>query len=284
MTKPAAPVPCLDAHGARLPTLGLGTSKLRGADCVRAVETALELGYRAIDTAVMYGNEVEVGAGLRASALARDDVFVTTKVLPGEIDRGALQASAQASLERLKLDQVDLLLIHWPNRAIPLARSIEALCDARQRGLTRAIGVANFPVALLEEAVRLAAAQGERLATNQCEYHPRLAQPKLLAACRRHGIVLVSYCPLGQGRLMSDPVITRIAAQHGRTPAQVVLRWHVQQEGVAAIPKSASRDHLAENLGIFDFALSDADMQALHALAVPDGRIINPAFGPDWDR
>ena len=146
MSDPATLVPRLDAHGANLPALGLGTSKLRDAECRRAVTTALELGYRAIDTAVMYGNEVEVGEGLRASGLPRAELFVTTKVLPTDIDAGALQSSAQASLERLKLDQIDLLLIHWPNRAIPLARSIEALCDARRRGLTRAIGVANFPL------------------------------------------------------------------------------------------------------------------------------------------
>ena len=284
MSDPATLVPRLDAHGANLPALGLGTSKLRDAECRRAVTTALELGYRAIDTAVMYGNEVEVGEGLRASGLPRAELFVTTKVLPTDIDAGALQSSAQASLERLKLDQIDLLLIHWPNRAIPLARSSEALCDARRRGLTRAIGVANFPSALLDEAVRLAATHGEALATNQCEYHPRLAQETLLAACRRHGVVLVSYCPLGQGRLMSEPVITAIAARHGRTPAQVVLRWHLQQPGVAVIPKSASRAHLAENLDSFGFALSPEDMEALHALAAPNGRIINPASGPDWDR
>ena len=280
----AAPsVPRLHANGARIPAIGLGTSRLRGADCARAVETALSVGYRHIDTAVMYGNEEEVGQALKSAALPRDEVFVTTKVLPGDIGRGDLQKSAAASLKRLALDQVDLLLIHWPNKAIPLSASIAALCDARQQGMARNIGVANFPSAMLDLAVRLAAEHGEKLATNQCEYHPRLDQTKLLAACRAHGVVLVSYCPIGQAAFLSDPTIAGIAARLGKTPAQVVMRWHMQQEGVAAIPKSSKRPHLVENISVFDFALSEADMKALSGMASPNGRIVRPANAPDWD-
>ncbi len=275
--------PRLFANGARLPAIGLGTSRLRGAECARAVEGALSLGYRHIDTAVMYANEAEVGEGLKNAGLPRDEIFITTKVLPGDIGAGDLQKSAHGSLKRLGLDHVDLLLIHWPNKAIPLSASIAALCDAKKQGLTRNIGVANFPSAMLDLAVRLAASHGDKIATNQCEYHPRLDQTKLLAACRAHDVVLVSYCPIGQGAFLSDPVITRIARGLRKTPAQVVLRWHVQQSGVAAIPKSSQRTHMFENIHIFDFALSEADMKAISGLATPAGRILSPPAAPDWD-
>lgn len=275
--------PRLLANGARIPAIGLGTSRLRGADCLRAVETALSIGYRHIDTAVMYGNETEVGQSIRTSGLPRDELFITTKVLPGDIGAGDLQKSARDSLKRLGLDQVDLLLIHWPNKAIPLSTSINALCDARKQGLARHIGVANFPSAMLDLATRLAAGHGEKLAANQCEYHPRLDQTKLLAACRAHGVAFVSYCPVGQGAFLSDPAIVSIARRLGKTPAQVVLRWHMRQPGVAAIPKSSQRHHLVENIEVFDFDLTDSDMKALSALAVPNGRIVRPVSAPDWD-
>jgi diketogulonate reductase-like aldo/keto reductase len=280
---PATTVPRLFANGARIPAIGLGTSRLRGADCVRATETALSIGYRHIDTAVMYGNETEVGQALKTSNVPRDEVFITTKVLPGDIGGGDLQKSARDSLKRLAVDQVDLLLIHWPNKAIPLSASIAALCDAKKQKMTRHIGVANFPVALLDLAVRLAATNGEKLVANQCEYHPRLDQTKLLAACRANDIVLVSYCPIGQGAFLSDRVIADIAKRLGKTAAQVVMRWHMQQPGVAAIPKSSQRQHLLENIMVFDFELTDADIKALSALASPSGRIVRPNPSPDWD-
>ena len=284
MTDLAAATARLPIPGAQIPAIGLGTFRLNGASAVSAVSGALALGYRHLDTAAMYDNEKEVGEGLRASGVARDQVFVTTKVWTTDIAKDDLQASAQASLSRLKLDQVDLLLIHWPNKAIPLAQSIEALCDARQRGYARNIGVANFPAAMLDDAVRLAATHGEKIATNQCEYHPRLSQAKVLEACRRHGVVFVSYSPLGQGSLMADPAIASIAARHGKTVSQIVLRWHVQQEGVAAIPKAGSAGHQRDNLDVFGFVLPDEDMRAISALAKPDGRLVKPGFMPEWDR
>jgi diketogulonate reductase-like aldo/keto reductase len=279
----SSPIPRRDGHGAAIPAIGLGTSGLRGPDCVRAVGSALAAGYRHIDTAVMYGNETEVGQAIAASGLPRDEIFVTTKVLPADLGAGDLQKSARASLGRLQLDQVDLLLIHWPNRAIPLTQSVAALCDAKRQGMARYIGVANFPVALLDDAVRLAATHGEALAANQCEYHPRLDQTKLLAACRRHGVVFVAYSPIGKGGYESDPVVSAIARRLGKTAAQIVLRWHMQQPGVAAIPKSRSPGHQAENLAVFDFELTDADMAAMSALKRPDGRLVRPAMAPDWD-
>ena len=284
MTDLSAATTRLPIPGAQIPSMGLGTFRLTGPSAVSAVSGALALGYRHLDTAAMYDNEKEVGEGLRASGVARDEVFVTTKVWTTDIARGDLQASAQASLSRLKLDQVDLLLIHWPNKAIPLAQSIEALCDARQRGYARNIGVANFPAAMLDDAVRLAATHGEKIATNQCEYHPRLSQAKVLEACRRHGVVFVSYSPLGQGSLMADPAIAQIAAGHGKTVSQIVLRWHVQQAGVAAIPKAGSAGHQRDNLDVFGFVLPDEDMRAISELARPDGRLVKPGFMPEWDR
>jgi len=284
MTDLAAAVTRLPLNGgAQIPALGLGTFRLSGPSAIDSISAALSLGYRHLDTAAMYENEAEVGAGLRASGVARDEVFITTKVWTSDIAKGDLQASAQASLERLKLDQVDLLLIHWPNRAIPLAESIEALCDAKRRGYARSIGVANFPVEMLEDAVRLAAAHGETIATNQCEYHPRLSQAKVIEACRRHGVVFVSYCPLGQGRMTEDEAIAAIARKHGKTVSQIVLRWHVQQ-GVAAIPKSANAGRQRDNLDIFGFTLPDEDMRAIAALARHDGRLVKPGFSPEWDR
>jgi diketogulonate reductase-like aldo/keto reductase len=284
MTDLAALTPRRSANGAQIPAIGLGTWQMRGADCARAVADGLSLGYRHLDTAVMYDNEREVGEGLRASGLKRDEVFVTTKVLPSDIGAGTLQASAADSVKRLQVEAVDLLLIHWPNPSIPLAQSIKALCEVKKKGLARNIGVANFPVALLHDAVRLAADHGEKLATNQCEYHPLLSQAKLIEACHQHGITFVSYCPIGKGQLMQDPTITRIAKAHGVAPVQVIMRWHLQQPDVAAIPKSSSKAHQLQNLDVFGFTLSDEEMRALHGMARADGRMVNPSFAPQWDR
>jgi diketogulonate reductase-like aldo/keto reductase len=284
MSDLASLTPRRDANGANIPAIGLGTWQLRGSECVRAVSGAINIGYRHIDTAAMYENEVEVGEGLRACALQRSDIFVTTKVWTTEIAGGALQVSATQSLKRLKLEQVDLLLIHWPNRSIPLAQSMKALCEVKRKGLARNIGVANFPVAMLEDAVRLAADEGEVLATNQCEYHPLLSQAKLLEACRKHNIAFVSYCPVGKAQLFAHPTIATIAKTHNKAPSQIILRWHLQQPDVVAIPKSGSAAHQLENLSIFDFELSQDEMRAIHGLAQRGGRMVDPSFAPDWDR
>ena len=272
--------PLVRANGAAIPAIGLGTWRLEGEGCARAVRWALEAGYRHIDTATMYGNEEAVGEGLRAGGVPRDDVFVTTKVWPDDLKPGDLERSAEASLKRLRLDAVDLLLIHWPNPNIPLRGTMEALSRVKRQGLARHIGVANFTVALLEEAVALS---DEPLVTNQCEHHPYLDQGPVLAACRRHGLALTSYCPIGRAAVLSEPVVRDIATAHGKTAAQVVLRWHVQQPGVVAIPKSGDRGRMAENLAVFDFALTDDEMRALSGLARPDGRMVAPAFSPRWD-
>ncbi|MGC1576840.1 MAG: aldo/keto reductase [Beijerinckiaceae bacterium] len=270
----------VQAGGASIPSLGFGTWAARGDECAQAVTWALESGYRHVDTAAVYANEEAVGEGIRASRVPRGEIFVTTKVGPDDIDEGKLERSAEASLKRLGFDHVDLLLVHWPSPKIPLKRSMAALAKAKRRGLTRHIGVSNFTPALIAEAVALSE---EPVVTNQCEYHPRLDQSRLIAACRQKEVSFTSYCPLGRaGDILADPKVTAIAKRHGKTPAQVLLRWQVQQPGVIAIPKSANRQRIAENIAIFDFALDDAEMHVLFGLAIPQGRIVSPAWAPDW--
>ena len=273
----------IPANGAHIPVLGLGTFRLRGEECARVVAEAAELGYRHFDTAAMYDNEEDVGEGLVRCGVKRSEIFVTTKVWHSDIGGGALQRSAEASLKRLKLGFADLLLIHWPNASIPLGESIEALCDAKARGFAKNIGVANFPMALLREAVGLAAQHGEKIACNQCERHPRFPQAPLLDVCRENGVGFVSYQPIAQGNYLDDPVLVKIARSHGRETSQIVLRWQVQQPGVAAIPKASSRKHLAENLALFDFQLTAEEMSAINAMARAGSRKVNPGFAPAWD-
>lgn len=273
-------VPTIDAAGVAMPAIGLGTWDLRGAECVKVVGEAISLGYRHIDTAAMYANEREVGEGIRASGVTRGDLFVTTKVWPDNLGPKDLLRSASESLERLGLAFVDLFLIHWPSRTVPLAQSIDALCEVKRRGWARAIGVANFTVAMVDEA---AARAVEPLACNQIEYHPYLSQTRVLEACRRHGMAVTAYCPIARGAVADDPVIREIAAAHGRTPSQVTLRWLIQQPGVAAIPKTARRERLIENLAVADFSLTAAEMARISGLARPDGRLIEEEHAPVWD-
>ena len=273
-------IPSLTLHGTTVPRLGFGTWRLSGEACRDAVATAMRLGYRHIDTAAMYGNEAEVGAALHGSGVARQDLFVTTKVWRDDLAPEALLRSASASLERLKLDHLDLLLIHWPNAAVPLRDTMAALDETVDRGWTRQIGVSNFPVALLAEAQRLTR---HTIFANQCEYHPGLDQTALIEACRATGTAFVAYRPLGQGRQLADPVIGGIAARHGVTPSQVVLRWHMQQPDIVAIPRSASPAHIAENAAVFDFALTEAEMAAIFDLGDGTERHVAPDFAPAFD-
>jgi diketogulonate reductase-like aldo/keto reductase len=272
--------PTVAANGASIPAIGLGTWRLNGEAGVRAISAALAAGYRHIDTAAMYDNEAEVGRVIASSAVKRDEIFVTTKVWRTEWRRDALLASARASLERLKLSQVDLLLIHWPDPEMVLEESIDALNEAKALGLARHIGVSNFPHRMFRAAV---ARSGAPLVANQCEYHPMLDQSATLAACREAGAAFISYTPLGRGALLDDPVVVEIARAHGRSPAQALLRWHVQQDGVIAIPRSTSPERIASNLQVFDFELSADEMRRLSALARRDGRLVNPDTAPSWD-
>ncbi len=269
------------ANGASIPALGLGTWTLKGDACAEIVDHALKTGYRHLDTAAMYGNEDAVGAGLRASGVARDDVFVTTKVWWTNLAEKDLRKSTEESLRLLGLDQVDLLLIHWPNDSIPLAESIGALNRVKADGLARHIGVSNFTTRHLAEALRLSEAP---LVANQVENHPYLDQSKVYRACRDAGMAMVSYCPLYRGgTLFEEPAVRDAAARHGTTPGQIVLRWHVQQDGVVAIPRTTKKERLEENFAIFDFSLSDEEMAAISALAGKGARLCDYDFSPEWD-
>lgn len=265
--------------GVEIPVVGLGVWKMNAQDCQRLIPEALDVGYRHIDTASIYGNEADVGIGLRAASVPRDQVFVTTKIWIDDVPDMA--RAAEAALKRLQLDYVDLLLIHWPHPGNPLPRSIADLNAVKARGLTRAIGVSNFSSALFNEAQALSEAT---LATNQVEYHPYLSQKAVRQAARAAGSSVTAWSPLYRGAVSRDPVLQAIAADHGVTPAQVTLRWLIQQEGVIAIPKSSRRERLEENFDVFGFALSEAEMDRIFALARPDGRMGSPAFAGPWDK
>jgi len=270
----------VDANGAHIPAIGLGTWTLKGEQAVSLVAGAIRDGYRHVDTAAMYDNETEVGQGIRDGGVARDEIFLTTKVWQSDLADGDLQRSLEASLKRLGVDAVDLALIHWPSKTIPMAESIRALNQAAEDGLARHIGVSNFTTAQIEEA---AAASKRPLACNQCEYHPFLNQDRVLASCRKHGLAFVSYCPLnrGGGMLEAEPV-TAAAARHGKTPGQVALRWNIQR-GTVAIPRSSSPERIRENLAVFDFELSEQEMAAISALGSRNQRICDFDFSPEWD-
>ncbi len=273
--------PVVEAHGARIPLIGLGTWDLRGRTCARLTEQALRLGYRHVDTAEMYDNEREVGEGLRAAGVKREDVFITTKIWPSHFAPRELARAAKDSLVRLRLSEVDLLLLHWPNPQIPLAETLGALCKIKRDGLARHIGVSNFTVALIEEAVALSS---ERLVCNQVEVHAFLDQSKVIAASRKHGMAVVAYSPIARGGLKNDKVLARIGKAHGKTAAQVGLRFLAQQ-GIVVIPRTSRIERLSENFAIFDFELSDAEMAEVAALASRDGRIVDYAYSgsPKWD-
>ena len=273
-------IPLLQTKGLSIPKLGFGTSRM--GDCGELVAHALKLGYRHLDTAWKYKTEKGVGDGIHASGVPREEIFLTTKVSHEYLRADDFARMVDESLNNLKLDYVDLLMVHWPSPdKVPLAETMNALAKAKRDGKARHIGVANFNIALLEEAMRLCP---EPIASLQVEYHPYLYQTKVLAAVRRLGLPLTAYCPLGRGKMINDPVVADIARTKGKSVAQVVLRWHIQQPNVIPIPRSSDPGRQAENMDIFDFTLSDDEMNRIHALARPDGRIANPpGRAPDWD-
>ena len=273
-------MPKLSSHGATIPVIGFGTSQL--GNCGEIVANALKLGYRHIDTAWKYGTEKGVGEGIRLSGVPRRDIFLTTKVSHEYLRAADFARSVEESLRNLQTDYVDLLLVHWPTiDNIPLAETMGALAKARREGKARHVGVANFNIALTEEAMRLCP---EPFSVLQAEYHPYLDQTKVLAFCRQAGLIFMAYCPLGRGRVFKDPVLQDIARNKGKTLAQVALRWLVQQGNIAPIPRSSNPGHMAESLDVFDFTLSDDEMKRISALNRSDGRIANPAGrAPAWD-
>jgi 2,5-diketo-D-gluconate reductase B len=269
----------ISAHGAEIPVIGFGTSGL-GKSAAESVAIALRLGYRHIDTARKYGTERGVGDGIRASGVPREEIFLTTKVSHESLRPAEFARSVETSLGEMQVDYLDLLLIHWPNPQIPVGECMAPLAATKRDGLARHVGVANFTVKLLEEAIR---ACPEPLVVNQVECHPYLDQSKMIAALRRHGMALTAYCPLGRGRLIGDPVLDAIAHDRKKTLAQIALRWLIQQEIIAAIPRSSNPARIAENLDVFDFRLTADEMARISALKRPNGRVANPAFAPQWD-
>jgi 2,5-diketo-D-gluconate reductase B len=265
-----------EVQGVEVPTLGLGTWRLDGDDCVEAVAHALEIGYRHVDTAQMYGNEEAVGRGIARSGVPRDEIWLTTKVWMENAAFDDVLRSTEASLRRLDVEHVDLLLLHWPNESVPLSETLSAMRRIQDDGAARHLGVSNFPPDLLDEALDEA-----EILCNQVEYHPFLSQDHVLEICHEWDLLLTAYSPLARGRVSDDPTLRSIAEAHGRTPAQVTLRWLVQQDQVAAIPKAATPEHRRANLEVFDFELTGDEMEAIHGLSRGE-RIVDPEFAPDW--
>lgn len=271
----------VSANGANIPALGFGTFRMK-EDAVHAIlPKAIALGFRHIDTAQIYKNEAAVGAAIKASRVPRADIFLTTKVWVDRFRHDDLLASVDESLARLETDHVDLLLLHWPKSDVPLVERIGALNEVVKAGKARHIGISNFNTAMMAEAVKLSDAP---LATNQVEYHPYLDQTKVIEGARKAGLSVTAYYVMADGKVPKDQLLREIGATHGKTAAQVALRWVVQQEGLVALSKTATESRLKENFDIFDFALTPHEMQAIHALATPDGRIINPGhLAEAWD-
>ena len=264
--------------GTAVPRLGFGTFQLSGDEAYRSVVTALDVGYRHIDTAQGYANEAEVGRALADSSVDRDEVFVTTKLKPSNATSGAVRSSMVDSLRALGTDRVDLLLLHWPAEHVaPLAETLEAMTSLREDGLTREIGVSNFPSKMLARAYELAP-----VVTDQVEHHPYLGVAKIEQVLRVRGGFLTAYSPLARGAVADDPVLKELAIAHDVTPAQVTLRWMLQRPGVVAIPKSGTPERIRTNFAVFDFELSDDEMARIDALERGE-RLIDPDGAPDWD-
>lgn len=270
----------IETQGIRLPKLGLGTYRMQGELCRQAVESALALGYRHIDTAEMYGNEDAVGAAIVGAGIARGDLHVTTKVWNDNLAPDAIRRSFDASLKKLRLDYVDLYLVHWPSPKMDLPAIFETLARLKDRKLVRAIGVCNFNVALLRQVIEEI---GAPIACNQIEYHVLLDQTAVRNYLRPKNIPITAYCPLAQGRLAEHPQLAEIARKHGAAPAQVALKWLLDQEGVAAIPKAQRRESQQANLDAWKLTLDDADRRVIAGLP-KNQRLVNPGFAPAWDK
>ena len=265
-------------QGTSVPALGFGTFRLPGHDCREGVEHALDIGYRHLDTAQGYRNEEFVGEGMRRAGVPREDIFLTSKVSPDNFAGDDAYTSTVQSLKKLGTDYVDLMLLHWPNPDVPLEEPLTSLARLQREGAVRHIGVSNFPPSLVEKAQAVTP-----LFCNQVEYHPFLSQTALLKQARKHDLLLTAYCPIARGKVLQDPVLRDIGAKYGKTAAQVTLRWLVQQERVAAIPKSAHAQRRIDNFDIFDFELDAEEMKAVFALDREE-RLVDPAIAPDWER
>ncbi len=267
----------IDINHEPVPALGLGTYSLKGKVCQEAVADAIDIGYRHIDTARMYDNEHDVGLGIQQSGIDRDELFVTTKIWYTDLKHDQMLSATDDSLRQLQLDYVNLLLVHWPSEQVPLKETLEALTKVQQQGKARLIGVSNFPPAMLQEAFSLAP-----VVCNQVEYHPYLGQSALINMVREHDALLTAYSPIAQGAVQEDTTLRAIGERYGKTPTQVALRWLMEQDNVAAIPRASSHAHRAANFDIFDFSLTDEDIKQIHTLSRGE-RLINPHWAPVWE-
>jgi diketogulonate reductase-like aldo/keto reductase len=274
--------------GVEVPRLGFGTWLLYGQAAAEAVCDALELGYRHVDTAWLYENEWWVGAGIRDSGVPREELFLTTKVYANAFwtasprkDRAVggdgFRWGIEHSLLKLDTDYLDLVLLHWPSADVPLEETLDGMAALKEEGYVRQIGVSNFPAGMLRRACELAP-----VFSNQVEYHPFLSQDRLLATAQELDVLVIAHSPLAAGRVFQDETLARIASRHGKTPSQVALRWLVEQPGVAAIPTATTHDWRVENLGIFDFELSEQDRAEVAALP-KDVRLVDGEIAPDWN-
>jgi 2,5-diketo-D-gluconate reductase B len=269
----------IERDGGAMPVIGLGTWQLEGVLGRRAVRSAIEMGYRHVDTAQMYENEEDVGQAMKESGVEREKLFVTTKLAIGNLNERSVRESCARSLERLITDYVDLLLIHWPDDAVPLEETLGVMVELKRSGQVKHVGVSNFPVDRLESAMK---AVDVPIFCNQVEYHPYLDQERILSICRRNGIALTAYCPLARAKAAGDGRLAEIGSRYGKSAAQVALRWLIQQPGVAAIPKASGSAHLRENLDVFDFELTAEEVNLIDSIE-KDHRLIDPEWAPTWN-
>lgn len=267
-------------QGVKVPEIGIGTYKLYGRECKQSLAEALDIGYRHIDTAQMYKNEKEVGDAIYSFPVDREDIFLSTKVWHTNLEHDDVLQSMEDSLRQLRTPYVDLLMIHWPNDQFSLRQTFEAMLTLRDQGKALNVGICNFPMGLTKEVVE---EHRIPILTNQVEYHPFLAQFDLLDYSYDHDFLITAYAPLARGKVMENETLIHIAEEYGKTPAQISLRWLIEQENVVAIPKASSKEHLEENIDIFDFELSDEHFQQIDELD-KSTRLVNPSFAPDWDQ
>src|SRR5215210_1322612 len=277
MTTIDATMRALEIQGTTVPKLGFGTWQIEGRECQEAVEDALAIGYRHVDTARAYDNEREVGRGLEAGGVSRRELFLTTKIWREEYAPDDLRRAAEDSLSNLRVNCVDLLLLHWPNPEFPLAETLGAMVDLRDEGLIKHLGVSNCPAGLLEEALAIAP-----IFADQVEFHPCLGQDALLERAVEKDFMVTAYSPLARGKVPEDPTLNEIAEARGKSAGQIALRWLLDKPQVCAIPKASSHERRLENFEVFDFDLSDDERAAIEALP-KDQREISPGFAPDWD-
>jgi diketogulonate reductase-like aldo/keto reductase len=272
-------VPVFERNGGKMPVLGIGTFQSQGDVCRNAVKTALDVGYRHVDTASMYENETSVGQGIKDSGVPRDDIFLTSKLKINHLDPDGVRASCENTLRKLNTDYLNLLLIHWPEESVPLADTLGAMADLKKDGKIRHLGVSNFTADWITRAI---AAIDEPIFCNQIEYHPFLTQDPVSKLCREKGIGVTAYSPLARGQVVNDQRLQAIGSKYNKSAAQIALRWIIQKPGTIAIPKGTSEEHIRANFDIFDFELEPNDIITIDALE-KDHRLINPDWAPRWD-